>query len=123
MFRYLEETAFYGNLVRGWEGFIDSKPKSGINRKEKRYKFSERIFSYGSCTSSVDTADGTFSYNENTGIESERTLTPASQIVNEVTAPIYVSSNLNEKNKPRKSNLKRKTMDVKGQSEFVLNEC
>ncbi|GBG23866.1 Chromatin modification-related protein MEAF6 [Hondaea fermentalgiana] len=49
--RYLEETGTTGNVVRGWEGYIDSKPRATLtNKKEKRLKPSERIFSYSSAT-------------------------------------------------------------------------
>mmetsp|Transcript_17813 Transcript_17813/g.51014 ORF Transcript_17813/g.51014 Transcript_17813/m.51014 type:complete len:130 (-) Transcript_17813:105-494(-) len=52
--RYLEETSATGNVVRGWEGYIDSRPRSTMaSKKERRAKASERIFSFSSVTSPI----------------------------------------------------------------------
>jgi hypothetical protein len=46
---YLEETV-HGNIVRGWDGFIDSKPsrKEANPKKLKPYSEAEHLFS-GCC--------------------------------------------------------------------------
>ena len=40
---YLESTQTYGNIVRGWDGYIDAKIKRE-KRKERKVKVEDRIF-------------------------------------------------------------------------------
>jgi hypothetical protein len=49
--QYLDATQVRGNIVRGWEGFLDFKPRSAMNnsaKKERRTKASDRMFSFSS---------------------------------------------------------------------------
>mmetsp|Transcript_16975 Transcript_16975/g.19291 ORF Transcript_16975/g.19291 Transcript_16975/m.19291 type:complete len:136 (+) Transcript_16975:187-594(+) len=57
--KYLESTGGYGNIVKGWDGYIDSKPKNNMQqaKRERRIKASERIFSITSATSPVPQAE------------------------------------------------------------------
>jgi len=56
--RYLDETSATGNVVRGWEGYIDSRPRNALaHKKDKRFRPSERVFSFSSFTSPVVTED------------------------------------------------------------------
>ncbi len=55
---YLESTQITGNIVRGWEGYIDLKPNRYMNaKKEKKYKASERVFSFSSVSSPISATD------------------------------------------------------------------
>jgi len=56
-FRYLEETGSTGNVVRGWDGYIDSKPRMLTFRRDVKLRASERIFSYSSVTSPIPPED------------------------------------------------------------------
>ena len=57
-FRYLDATLGHGNIVRGWEGYIDSKPRiNAQSKRDKKIKPSERIFSYSSYTSPIPNDD------------------------------------------------------------------
>ena len=49
---YLESTAPRGNVVRGWEGYLDYKkaPNGQAKLNYKRPKASDRIFSFSSTT-------------------------------------------------------------------------
>lgn len=59
--RYLDETLPFGNVVRGWEGFLDKKVarsnERGGPKRDKRFKPSDRIFSYSSVTSPIDPSE------------------------------------------------------------------
>ena len=57
--RYLEETVGVGNVVRGWEGYID-RPRTQVtvHKKDRKFKPSERIFSYSSVTSPIPLDEG-----------------------------------------------------------------
>mmetsp|Transcript_5301 Transcript_5301/g.6683 ORF Transcript_5301/g.6683 Transcript_5301/m.6683 type:complete len:142 (-) Transcript_5301:900-1325(-) len=57
--KYLEITLPYGNIVKGWEGYIDSKPRSSVpgHKRERKIKPSERIFSITSATSPIPNED------------------------------------------------------------------
>ncbi len=57
--RYLEETAGVGNVVRGWEGYIDRpRTQAAVHKKDRKFKPSERIFSYSSVTSPIPLDEG-----------------------------------------------------------------
>eukprot|EP00300_Choanocystis_sp_HF-7_P001601 c11286_g1_i1.p1 GENE.c11286_g1_i1~~c11286_g1_i1.p1 ORF type:complete len:134 (+),score=22.16 c11286_g1_i1:59-460(+) len=52
---YLEETQHVGNVLRGWESFLSSKPPLKPQKKPK-IKDSDRLFSLSSVTSPAYTA-------------------------------------------------------------------
>ncbi len=57
--KYLEETAGVGNVVRGWEGYIDRpRTQAAVHKKDRKFKPSERIFSYSSVTAPIPLDDG-----------------------------------------------------------------
>ena len=51
--RYLEDTAAYGNLVKGWDGYMDSKGTKSSAFRRHRISEKHRIFSSSSATSDL----------------------------------------------------------------------
>lgn len=51
--KYLENTSAHGNIVRGWEGYLDSKPGRPHMLRRPRVYDKDRIFSSSSSTSSL----------------------------------------------------------------------
>jgi len=56
--QYLEASQTRGNVVRGWEGFLDFKQRGGgssgsSSKKEKKLRASERIFSFSSMSAPI----------------------------------------------------------------------
>jgi len=49
--KYLESTQNYGNMVRGWDGYVDSKLRRE-SRKDRRVKTEDRFFSDSATDSS-----------------------------------------------------------------------
>jgi len=47
---YLEDTSSYGNVVKGWDGFLTSRPKPHSAAKRATIAYKERIFSKSSTT-------------------------------------------------------------------------
>eukprot|EP01135_Chromosphaera_perkinsii_P007829 Nk52_evm21s1020 gene=Nk52_evmTU21s1020 len=49
---YLEDTQHYGNVVKGWEGYLQNRTgnSASVQKRSRRAKDSERIFSLSSCT-------------------------------------------------------------------------
>eukprot|EP00741_Cyanophora_paradoxa_P005238 tig00000865_g5078.t1 len=63
---YLVETASFGNVVRGWDGFLQKKKNPDAPPKQAQPpKASERIFSLSSVTSPAEAA-----YQEELGAKS-----------------------------------------------------
>ena len=47
---YITDTAHYGNVIKGWEGFNNSKPKMGHTVRKAKILDKDRIFSESSTT-------------------------------------------------------------------------
>ena len=50
---YLEDTAIYGNVVKGWEKYLTLKASNVDLSKLKKFDESDRLFSYSSVTSDL----------------------------------------------------------------------
>jgi len=52
---YIEETNHYGNVIRGWEGFVNSKPKAlEAGARKPKISQKDRVFSLSSVSAPAD---------------------------------------------------------------------
>eukprot|EP00039_Didymoeca_costata_P019484 m.337709 g.337709 ORF g.337709 m.337709 type:complete len:142 (-) comp18213_c1_seq1:866-1291(-) len=51
--KYLTDTQAWGHIFRGWEGYTSTKSNTG-DRRVRKFKDSERLFSLSSCTTSQE---------------------------------------------------------------------
>lgn len=60
MYSLTEETQQYGNVIRGWEGFLNCKPKfiqAGNTRRLGKITDRDRVFTHSSITSPNDESE------------------------------------------------------------------
>mmetsp|Transcript_45894 Transcript_45894/g.74887 ORF Transcript_45894/g.74887 Transcript_45894/m.74887 type:complete len:116 (-) Transcript_45894:221-568(-) len=51
---YLEETQNYGNVIRGWDGYLKSSKQSNLKTKQHIFRDTDRLFSSSSTTSPLE---------------------------------------------------------------------
>jgi chromatin modification-related protein EAF6 len=56
---YIDESSNYGNVIKGWDGFLTSKPKVHTGTRRPRIPRKDRIFSNSSLTAPVPEEEAT----------------------------------------------------------------